>query len=88
MKENLCERVHGVDSMTWKGSEELLVGRTCLRGIRNNILHFQWKISMKKSIENGQVCNQTTMREILERFDEAWIIYEKDGFRLDFVKTL
>ena len=47
MKEDLCERVNEVDCMTWKGSEELLVGRTCLRGIRTNILHFQWTISMK-----------------------------------------
>ena len=41
---------------------------------------------MNKSIENGQICNQTTMRERLERFGETRIIYEKDGSGLDFVK--
>ena len=43
---------------------------------------------MKISIENGQICNQTTMRERLERFGEAWIIYETNGFGLDFVKKM
>ena len=43
---------------------------------------------MKKLIENGQFCNQTTMRERLERFGETWIIYETDGFGLDFVKKM
>ena len=34
MKEDLWERVRGLDSMTWKGCDcaELLVGRTCCRG--------------------------------------------------------
>ena len=34
MKEDLWERVRGLDSMTWKGCDlvELLVGRTCFRG--------------------------------------------------------
>ena len=43
---------------------------------------------MKISIENGKICNQTTMRERLERFGEVWIIDETDGFRLDFVKQM
>ena len=43
---------------------------------------------MKKSIESGRICNQTTMRERLERFGEARIIYETDGFGLDFVKKM
>ena len=43
---------------------------------------------MKNSIEHGQICNQTTMRDRLERFGEAWIIYETDGFGLDFVKKM
>ena len=51
-----------------------------LGSIRNNILDFQLAMSMKKSIENGQICNQTTTRERLERFGETRIIYETDGF--------
>ena len=43
---------------------------------------------MKKSIETGQTCYQTTMRERLERFGETRIIYETDGFGLDFVKKI
>ena len=43
---------------------------------------------MKISIENGQIRNQTTMRERLERFGEAWIIYETNGFGLDFFKKM
>ena len=43
---------------------------------------------MKISIENGQICNQTTMRERLETFGETWIIYETNGFGLDFVKKM
>ena len=43
---------------------------------------------MKISIENGQICNQATMRERLERFGEIWVIYETDGFGLDFVKKM
>ena len=43
---------------------------------------------MKKSIEHGQICNQTTMREGLERFGEVWIIDEMDGFGLDFAKKI
>ena len=35
---------------------------------------------MKISIENGQICKQTTMRERLQRFGETWIIYETNGF--------
>ena len=43
---------------------------------------------MKNSIENEQICYQTMMRERLERFGETRIMYETDGFGLDFVKKL
>ena len=43
---------------------------------------------MKISIENGQICYQTMMRERLERFGEARIIYETDSFGLNFVKKM
>ena len=43
---------------------------------------------MKQLIENGQICIQTTMRERLERFGESRIIYETDGFGLDFVNKI
>ena len=43
---------------------------------------------MQKLIENGQICNQRTMRERLERFDETRIVYGTDGFGLDFVKKM
>ena len=43
---------------------------------------------MKKSIENGYICNQTMMRERLERFGETWNIYETDRFGLDFVNKM
>ena len=43
---------------------------------------------MENSIENGQICYQTTMREGLERFDETWVIHETSGFGLDFVKKI
>ena len=63
-------------------------GSNMLQVIRNNTLDFHCAMSMKISIENGQICNQTTMRERLERFGEAWIIYEMNGFGLDFVKKM
>ena len=43
---------------------------------------------MEISINNGKICNQTTMRERLERFGEVWIIDESDGFGLDIVKKM
>ena len=43
---------------------------------------------MKISIENGQICNQKTMRERLERFGETWVIYETNGFGLNSVKKV
>ena len=43
---------------------------------------------MKKSRENGQICNQATMRERLERFGEFWIIDETDVFGLDLIKKM
>ena len=63
-------------------------GLNMLQGIRNNTLDLHLTMSMKISIENGQICNQTTMRERLERFGETWIIYETNSFGLDFVKKM
>ena len=45
-------------------------------------------MAIKISIENGKICNQTTMIERLERLGEVWIIDEKDGFGLEFVKNV
>ena len=36
----------------------------------------------EKSVENGKICNQTTMGERLERIGEVWIVDETDCFRL------
>ena len=35
---------------------------------------------MKISVENGKICNQTTMGERLERIGEVWIVDETDCF--------
>ena len=43
---------------------------------------------MKLSVKNGKICNQTTMRERLERIGEVWFVNEKDCFRLDFVEKM
>ena len=43
---------------------------------------------MKIPIGNGKICNQTTMRERLERSGEVWSIDETDDFGLDFVKKM
>ena len=51
---------------------------------RNDILNLQRAISMKISIENGKISNQTTMGERMERIGEVWIVDETDCFRLDF----
>ena len=50
---------------------------------RNQILDLQRVESMKISVENGKVCNQTTMGERLGRNGEVWIVDETDCFRLD-----
>ena len=41
---------------------------------------------MKISVENGKICNQTTMGERLERIGEVWIVDETACFRLDFIE--
>ena len=43
---------------------------------------------MKTLVENGKICNQTTMGERLKRTGEAWIVDETDCFRLDFVEKM
>ena len=45
---------------------------------RNDALHLQRAMSMKISVENGKLCNQTTMGEQLKRTDEVWIVHETD----------
>ena len=41
---------------------------------RNDVPDLQRAMSSTKiSVENGKICNQTTMRERLERVGEAWI---------------
>ena len=56
--------------------------------IGNNILYFQRAMSVKVSIENGKICNQTTMGERLERIGEVWIVDEADSSRLDFIEKI
>ena len=58
------------------------------RCTRNDILDFQREMSMKTSVENGKICNKTTMGERLERIGEAWIDNETDCFRLDFIEKI
>ena len=55
---------------------------------RNDILDLHRAISMEISVENGKICNQTTIGERLERFGEVWIADETDWFRWDFFETL
>ena len=43
-------------------------------------------MSMKVSIENGKICNETKLRNGLERFVEVWIVDQADGFGFDFVE--
>ena len=54
--------------------------------IRNDIPYFQGAMPVKISIKNERICNQTTMRKRLERAGEVWIVDEKGGFGLDFIK--
>ena len=55
---------------------------------RNGVLDFQRAMFMKKSVENGKICNQTTMEERVERIGEVWIVDETDCFRLDFIEKM
>ena len=41
---------------------------------------------MKVYVKDGKISNQTTMEKGLERFGEAWIVDETNGFGLDFVE--
>ena len=43
-------------------------------------------MSVKLSIKDGKIPNQSTMGKRLERFGEVRIIDETNGFGLDFVK--
>ena len=51
---------------------------------RNDILDLERAMSMKISVENGNICNQTARGERLERIAEDWIVDETDCFGLDF----
>ena len=53
---------------------------------RIDVLDLQRAISMKISVENGKISNQTRMGERLGRIGEVWIIDETDCFRLDFIE--
>ena len=63
-------------------------GSNTPRWIRNNILHFQRAMSVKVAVENGRICNKTTMGERLWRIGEVLIVDETDSFILDFVKKI
>ena len=56
--------------------------------IRNNILDFLRAMFVKIVVENGKICNKTTMGERLKRISEVWIVDETDSFRLDSVKQI
>ena len=56
--------------------------------IRNNILDFLRAMFMKIAVENGKICNKTTMGERLKRISGVWIVDEMDSFRLDSVKKI
>ena len=43
---------------------------------------------MKIAVENGKICNKTTMGERLLRVSEVWIVDEMDSCRLDSVKEI
>ena len=51
----------------------------------NDFLDLQRAMSMKISLENGKICDQTMMGERLERIGEVWIVDEMDCFRLNFI---
>ena len=48
--------------------------------IRNEILDFQKTLSVKLAVENGQICNKTTMGR-LQRIGEIFIVDETDSFK-------
>ena len=68
MKDDLWVRLRGLGSATWKGCEwvELLLdGSNMPSWIRNNILDFPRPMPVKMAVENGKICNKTTMGERL-----------------------
>ena len=50
----------------------------------SNILDLMRAMSVKVSVNDGKISNQTTMEKGLERFDEIEIVAETNGFGLDF----
>ena len=55
---------------------------------RNDIFDLQRAISMKISVKDGKICNQTTIGGKLERTGEVWIVNETDCFRLDVTERM
>ena len=55
---------------------------------RNDVLNLQRAMSMKISVENGKIYNQTMIGERLERIGEVSIVDETDFFRLDFIERM
>ena len=43
-------------------------------------------MSLKIAVENGKICNKTTMGERLSGFGKVRIVEETDDFRLDLVE--
>ena len=56
--------------------------------IRNNIHDFLRAVSVKIAVENGKICNKTTMGDRLYRISDVWIVDETYSFRLDSVKRI
>ena len=52
---------------------------------RNDVLDLQSAMSMKTSVEDGKVCNCTTMEERPKRI-EVWIVDETDCFRFGYYR--
>ena len=55
---------------------------------RNDVIYLQRAMSMKISVENGKISNQTTMGERLVRLGEGWILDETDCFGMDFIEKM
>ena len=49
-------------------------------------LDFLRAMPVKIAVENGKICNKTTMGETVEKINEVWIVDETDSFRLDSAK--
>ena len=59
---------------------------TRLRGTENNIPDLLRAMPVKVSAKDGKISNQITMGKKLERFGEARIVDERNGFGLDIVE--